>query len=313
MPQSANTPDTSSQFPEIPHTKAIITWTVAALCVFATTLYHIGRYINGTSLEMIPRYLVLPPTAIWSGNWSTLFTGVFVHATAGNGIPWHLIFNMLYFVLLGRILEATLTPIKWLLFFMVSGIVSSGAELAFSSQNAIGASGVVYAMFGLMWAGRYVHPIWAVVASPKTFTVLIIWGLFCVAATYFGVLRVANFAHAAGLLFGLSTGWLLVARRRTFPASIIMSTLIAITVLSITWMPWSGDWNLWKAEQLYQHQSFAGAVAYYKKSLRLGEDPVEVWKMIALAEQRQGHETMAQQAANEFARAWAERQFGIAR
>src|SRR5437868_4552242 len=168
MTESDHSFDSSAPFPEIPHTRAIITWTVAALCVLFTALYHMGRYIAGTPLEMVPRYLVLPPPAIWSGNWSTLFTGVFVHATAGNGIPWHLIFNMLYFVLLGRILEATLTPVRWLLFFVVSAIVSSGVELAFSSQTAIGASGVVYAMFGLMWAGRYEHPIWAAVATPKT-------------------------------------------------------------------------------------------------------------------------------------------------
>src|SRR5258707_13914063 len=180
MTEPINPPDSLPDALELPPTRGVITWTVTALCVLCTAIYHMGPYIAGTPLEYVPRYLVLPPQAIWSGNWSTLFTGVFVHATAGNGIPWHLIFNMLYFVLLGRVLEATLTPIRWLLFFMVSGIVSSGAELAFSSQNAIGASGVVYAMFGLMWAGRYEHPVWALIATPKTFKILIAWGLLCV-------------------------------------------------------------------------------------------------------------------------------------
>lgn len=262
-----------------------------------------GRYIAGTPLEMVPRYLVLPPAAIWSGNWSTLFTGVFVHATAGNGIPWHLLFNMLYFVLLGRILEATLGPVRWLLFFVVSGIVSSGAELAFSSQNAIGASGVVYAMFGLMWAGRYEHPIWAVVATPKTFKILILWGLFCVVMTYFGWLKVANYAHLAGLLFGMSTGWLLVARRRLIPAASIMASLIAITVLSIFWMPWSGDWNFWKAERLAANKKYMPAISRYHKSLKLGVNPILVWDGIAKAEQANGNEIGARNARLEFLKA----------
>jgi membrane associated rhomboid family serine protease len=308
MTDSPKTPESPSSLPELPPTRAVITWTVAALCVICTALYHMGPFIAGTPLEQIPRYLVQPPPTIWSGNWSTLFTSMFVHATAGNGIPWHLIFNMLYFVLLGRILEATLNPLNWLLFIMVSAIVSAGAELAFASQNAIGASGVVYAMFGLMWAGRYEQPVWALVATPKTFKILIAWGLFCVATTYFGWLKVANYAHAGGLLFGMSTGWLLVARRRVIPATIIMVSVIEVAALSVFWMPWSGYWNMWKGDQLVARGKYGIAVERYRISLKQGQRPAEIWARIAVAEEKLGNHKQASTAAlNAFLAANSER------
>jgi membrane associated rhomboid family serine protease len=307
MTDTLNSPESTSNTLELPHSRAIITWTVAALCVVFTALYHMGGYLRGTPLESLPRYLVQPPQAIWSGNWSTLFTSVFVHATAGNGIPWHLIFNMLYFVLLGRIMEATLNPLYWLLFFVTSAVVSAGAELAFSSRNAIGASGVVYAMFGLMWAGRYEKPIWAMVATPKTFKILIGWGVLCVVTTYFGILNVANFAHAAGLLFGMGAGWLLIAHRRLVPAATILVFLAVTTILSITWMPWSGEWNLWKGNQFAEERKFDRAAAYYQASLKHGEDPLVVLPRLASVEDLRLNKAAAQSAINEYVRLLMER------
>src|ERR1044071_9191943 len=51
MTDSRHSSDSAAPFPEIPQTRAVITWTVAALCVIFTALYHMGRYIAGTPLE----------------------------------------------------------------------------------------------------------------------------------------------------------------------------------------------------------------------------------------------------------------------
>src|SRR5437016_11177036 len=137
-----------------PRRSSILTWFTAILCVVFTAVFQIAPRYPGTPLAAVAGYLVLPPAAIWDGRYSSLFTDVFVHAGAIGGIPWHLVFNLVYLIALGRILEETIHPALWMCFFVAAGVASSGAELALSGHNAIGVSGIIYAMFGLMWAGR---------------------------------------------------------------------------------------------------------------------------------------------------------------
>jgi GlpG protein len=270
--------------------QAVLTWFVAFLCVLFTVAYHLGPRYPGTAFAAVAAYLVLPPAAIWEGRYSSLFTDVFVHAGAWSGIPWHLLFNLLYLVMLGRILEETIHPALWMLFFVASGVASSGAELAFSGHNAIGVSGVIYAMFGLMWAGRYENRTWAQIATPKTFRILIAWGILCVIISYFGILNIANYSHAGGLLFGLAVGWLFVAKRRIALAVLILASVWIVMLLSISWLPWSPAWLLWRGDVALRNRDFATALRSYERSLERGADPLmvqgRIWTVATLMRDR---------------------------
>ena len=256
---------------------------------------------------------MLPPTAIWEGRYSSLFTDVFVHAGAQSGIPWHLLFNLLYLVLLGRILEETIHPALWMLFFVASGVALSGAELAFSGHNAIGVSGVIYAMFGLMWAGRYENRTWAQIATPKTFRILIAWGILCVIISYFGILNIANYSHAAGLLFGLAVGWLFVAKRRTPLAVLILASLWIVMLLAITWLPWSPAWLLWRGDVALRNRDFATALRSYNRSLERGENSRVLKDRIRTAAALVQDRTAAQRAIDAYTQAAIDQQEEAAR
>lgn len=263
-----------------PH-RPVLTWFVASLCVIFTIIFQIGPRYPGTLLAQTAAYLVQPPSAIWDGRYGSLFTDIFVHGGTVLGVPWHLVFNLLYLVLLGRILEETIHPALWMGFFVAASVASSGAELAFSGHSAIGVSGVIYAMFGLMWAGRYERPTWAEIATPKTFRILIVWGLLCVAATYFKILGFANYSHAAGLLFGLATGWLFAAKRRITLAVFLLCGLWIVTLLSVTWLPWSPGWLMWRGDVAVRMKDYRSAVAFYAKSLDHGGDQIAIRQRLA--------------------------------
>ena len=132
------------------------------------------------------------------------------------------------------------------------------------------------------------------------------------AASALGYLHIANGAHAAGFLFGLVTGWAIYARRRRKLAVIMIPALIAMVVLSLTWMPWSRPWTLWKATTLFRDQQWNAASIHFRQSLRLGADPLVVWPLIYVAESRQGHLEAAREAKSRTTEAFAARMQEVA-
>lgn len=217
--------------------------------------------------------------AVWDGAIGSLFTSTFYH-----GSVLHLAFNMMWLLSLGRILEETIHPALWALFFVASAVLASAAELAGSSSHAIGASGVVYAMFGLAWAGRRAYPEFRMIATPGNMRMMLGWGVLCWIATHFGLMAIANFAHAGGLAFGLAVGWLLSergARRAIGGAGLV--ALVAVCVCAVLWMPWSAAWTLWKGEHELKARRPAAAIGWLRRSIAQGGRPDRAWVAIRRA------------------------------
>jgi hypothetical protein len=167
-----------------------------------------------------------------------LLTSAFVHFDI-----WHVLFNMWWLKDFGALLEPTLGRSRYILFVIVSAVVSSGAELAVTSQTGVGFSGVVYAMFGYLLAARRTQPAYQQILTKQTVIWLLGWLILCVVLTYAQVWRVANAAHMAGFLFGYCVGNVFAAQVRVVLNKAALSALIAVTVLSVVYMPWSETWK----------------------------------------------------------------------
>ena len=255
---------------------------LTSLLCLVCTLVSVGSFIaNGTQGAVLPKFAdmgALDQEQVWDGHYATLLTTVFLHANV-----LHLLFNMVWLFQLGRVLERSLNTPAYALFLVTAAVVSSCCELIFGSVG-IGASGVVYALFGLMWAGRGRYPEWGGYANPANLRLFIGWGLFCLAATLLHVMQIGNAAHAGGFLFGLSVGWFFLSHRPLrWLWAVPLAGLLAVTTLSVAWMPWSGDWCFWKAGREYARGRFAPAIAWSQRSARLGVDPADNWSNIALA------------------------------
>jgi GlpG protein len=188
---------------------------------------------------------------------------------------------MQMFVQLGSVMELTMNPLHYALFLITSAVVGSGAEIAVSGQPGAGISGVVYAMAGLMWAGRSKIPAWRPVMTRYLLNVFLIWGVFCVIGTWTGTFGVANAAHFGGLLYGFAVGFLLYSQRRRPLWALVLAALIAVTVLSVTWMPWSERWTYWKASQEQAKGNYRSAIGWYEKSMRNDPRRIVAWANIA--------------------------------
>jgi len=204
----------------------ILTYLLLSLSVLITVAHLMPGGEPGGFWDRIGHFGMAegPGAATWG-----LFTTIFIH-----GDWYHLAFNMLWLLQLGRILENTLSPLAYLAFIVGAAVIGSGCEMLISAVPGIGMSGVVYAMFALMWAGRGLYPAWASVATRDNLRFFLLWGLFCLIVTYIPILHfgVANGAHGGGFLFGLCIGFLFFVPRRRWVWAAPLALLVGVTVFS---------------------------------------------------------------------------------
>ena len=254
------------------------------ICILVTLAHSTTRAGDPGLWAHIGHFTDVDSAAIWSGHYSPLFTNIFLHAdiTRGFGIT-HIIFDVYGLYLIGSMIEKTIGPVWYILFVVVSAIVGSCAELAWSGTVGIGASGVVYALFGLLWAGRYRYPEWQTIANPSNMQWMIGWGVYCIFTTYTGYMHIANGAHFGGLAFGLCVGLLCFSRTRRWLWTVPLAGILAICALSLTYMPWSAYWLWWKGERAFKAEDYVRAADYYERSVRHGGDADDGWHNVAAA------------------------------
>ncbi len=191
---------------------AILMGLCVALAVLAWSGYK-ERILNELQLTKILRTdegpkIILGLPEIRSGEFWRLLTPAFVHTE-----PLHLIFNMLWLMTLGSMIEARLGLGRLGLLVIGIGILSNLAQYQIQ-PNFYGFSGVNYGLFGYIWVRGLRDPRSGLAVSAQTTAMMVIWFFLCLAGVIPGI---ANMAHAAGLGLGLVWGFLdsIRGRRRT--------------------------------------------------------------------------------------------------
>jgi GlpG protein len=134
---------------------------------------------------------------IRAGQFWRLFTPIFLHF----GIL-HLIFNVIWLRDLGGFIQHRFGAPYLLVFVLTVAAVSNLVQLAWTGPQFGGLSGVNYGLLGFLWMrGRFDRGgVWQL--NPQIVQWMIAWFVLC-----FFMPGVANGAHAAGLLFGMITGF----------------------------------------------------------------------------------------------------------
>jgi membrane associated rhomboid family serine protease len=216
--------------------------------------------------------------AIRDGKLWGLVTSTFVHREL-----WHLAFNVYWLWVLGGRLERAIGPARYTAFFVAAAAISSVAEVAASGSTGIGASGVVYAVFGSMWTTRNRCPELGGVPNRRTVELFLTSLWLCLGLSLAGIFEVGNAAHFAGIAFGAGCGaWTVRPERRTWIASALASSVVLLAI-SLYWAPWSWEWAGWRAVSAHRDGDYPTAVEWYRKSLALGGDPAWCFGNLALA------------------------------
>lgn len=138
-----------------------------------------------------------------------LFTPIFLHANI-----LHLLFNMLWFWLLGKMIEENMKPFHFLCFLSFAALITNSLQYLMTGPFFMGISGVVAAMAGYIWVRKRSAPWEYYPISKTTINILgiYIFGLVLLQIIVFFLrishilqldINMANTAHLSGVLIGL--------------------------------------------------------------------------------------------------------------
>ena len=259
-------------------------WVTYAVLVVCVAIWAGIRYSGDPdSEEVLLAHGYADGWDIWDGAWWSLITSAFVHVDV-----FHMLFNMLFLWILGRALERSIGPARWLGFIVLTAFVSSAAELAASENTGLGFSGVLYAVFSFMWLARPCFPSFRIATNPwVVFSFL--GGLVLVfvpgSADY-----IANSAHVSGLICGALLGYAVLPTRKRAAMIAGVTLLTVASFVPLVWMPWSPWWTTYMAVEAHYDDKLEEAIGWYRKALELGGYDVEWTKgQLAVVEARLAH------------------------
>jgi uncharacterized protein len=134
----------------------------------------------------------------WIQPWRFV-TSIFLHASFS-----HILFNMFALALFGFILERIIGSKKFLLVFLVSGILANVVAVNFYSSS-LGASGAIYGILGCLTILRPRMTVWVYSLPMPMFIAALVWiglGVFGV----FNPSTTGDIAHLSGIAAGFIFG-----------------------------------------------------------------------------------------------------------
>jgi len=202
-----------------------------------------GRYGALTSLAYTAQPELHGLFQLWGDGW---FDGeswrVLVTGFHHDGLM-HLLLNLVGLVYLGRLLEPRLGSAAFLVLLFVA-IVAANVPCVIMNESVVGLSGGVYALFGLLLPLRGTDEEVAERLPDLTVLLMLLWIPVGVLLTLGDVVRIANSAHLAGLVYGWLAGRAIFApgartwwSRRKFAAAHLLVVLLFLLAVHPVWNP----------------------------------------------------------------------------
>ncbi len=180
------------------------TATILVICVIIYALSLVGLF------SPIASQLMMQPVSLLMQNheWWRLLGPAFIHFSI-----LHIVFNLLWWGMLGAQIERTLGVSMLLMVFVVSAVASNVGQALFTAPlpNGLlpfgGLSGVVYALMGFVWWLGWLKPQWGLSIPRAIIGFMLVW----LVLGYADVLWVsmANAAHTVGLITGCALAYML--------------------------------------------------------------------------------------------------------
>ncbi|NUP97069.1 MAG: rhomboid family intramembrane serine protease [Planctomycetaceae bacterium] len=247
-----------------------------SLAVFACTGIWVGVQFSESLVTPADflRWGVADIEQVRAGAWWALFT-----AEWGHRDLWHVALNVYWLWMLGRPIEQELGSLRLAALCALSGAFASYAELGVSGSTGMGASGMVYALFGYIWFARPRSATYSLVVPERVVRLFLVWFVICILLTEVGWLNIANAAHAGGLAVGCAVGWLAMAQRLRALALVVAAT--ALATVPWLWRPWSPQWQYETGWEAQVSGDLEGAERHYRALIDVGGD--ELWARAQLA------------------------------
>jgi GlpG protein len=115
----------------------------------------------------------------------------------------HIVFNVMWWFLLGRIIEFHHQSWRLLLLFFTAAIIPNLAQYLVTGVDFGGLSGVVYSLFGYVWVYGHLRPGEGLHVSMTVMVQILAWLVLGFSGWLDSWVMMANAAHLGGLLVGV--------------------------------------------------------------------------------------------------------------
>ena len=166
--------------------KIIVTYVLMAICTFV--------YILQILFPSLTTLGAVNGTLVRSGQVYRLVTGMFMH-----GSIWHLLCNMYSLYVIGCATENYFGKKKFLLIYLVSGIIGSIFSCLFNTGWSLGASGAIFGLMGALCYFGYYYRLYMGKALYSEIIPVIVLNL----ALSLIVSNIDFYAHIGGLIGGV--------------------------------------------------------------------------------------------------------------
>ena len=167
-----------------------VTVAMLGICILTFT----ALFFNGIEVLMALQFQPFEQLKA-SGEWWRLWSPAIIHFSV-----LHIVFNLLWWWILGRVLEVRFGHFFLILFFLITALSSNYAQFLQTGANFGGLSGVVYALFGFVWWVGWLKPHWGIMLPKPLVGFMLIWMVLGYADVLWA--NMANTAHSVGLLTG---------------------------------------------------------------------------------------------------------------
>lgn len=175
-----------------------VTYAILAVTSIVSILTLIGGLVELEDLLLLDKGAMFFDNEYWR-----LLTVALVH-----GSIIHLMFNMYALWIIGPIVEALYGPWRFIGIYLICILAGSAASFATSANPAVGASGGVFGLFGVLLIADRVHkPALTRNARNLTLQIGMLIGINLLIGLTPGI---DNAAHIGGLLAGAALGFLVV-------------------------------------------------------------------------------------------------------
>ena len=176
------------------------------------------------------------PLVIDGGEYWRLISSVFLHA----GLV-HLFMNCMVLVDVGRMCEPLLSPWKFVVVYVASGVGGGVAHLLLAPRPAIGASGAICGLIGMLFAYATRH-------GKRALRDGLLRSVIFIAVISIALPFIAWAAHLGGFLVGCACGWTsqeyttsVTAKRWRYPGYVVVAGSAVCLGIAV--------WNFFSATQ----------------------------------------------------------------
>ena len=211
----------------------IITYILMAICII---MYLVGSILSSNIFDLDPNVLYDIGGLVSINQMSTkidlyrLITSIFLHASL-----IHLLCNMYSLYVLGPQLESFFGKIKYIIIFIVSGIIGNLLSLLFLQSNivSVGASGAIFGLLGALLYFGYHYRVYLSGVIKSQIIPLIILNL----GIGFIATGINNFAHIGGLIGGVLISKAVGVKYKSSKSEIINGIIMLVILIgALTFM-----------------------------------------------------------------------------